>query len=221
MKNESPYILEWVAHYKILGFDTIYIYENDSTDKTPLVLGRLQGHIKYIPWPSLEKMSPQISAYNDAIKNTDAEWMLFCDADEFLILKNHENIHDFISDFDQTISCISINWRIFGSSGQVDQESGFVIERFIRAAHINFEVNKHVKSIVRTKDVVKMHIHAPVVSGKTIYPDGEGFQFSLKRSIPKDKNRYSSDKSLFYQKQSRVADQKGQRQCQSCTKCNR
>ena len=34
MKNEGPYILEWVAHYKALGFDRIVVCTNDCEDTT-------------------------------------------------------------------------------------------------------------------------------------------------------------------------------------------
>ena len=42
MKNEGPYILDWVAHYKTLGFDHILVCTNDCTDPTVDILLRLQ-----------------------------------------------------------------------------------------------------------------------------------------------------------------------------------
>lgn len=30
MKNEAPFLLEWVAYHKAIGFDRIVIYSNDS-----------------------------------------------------------------------------------------------------------------------------------------------------------------------------------------------
>ena len=42
MKNEAPYILEWVAHHRAVGFDNFLIYTNDCTDGTDAVLARLQ-----------------------------------------------------------------------------------------------------------------------------------------------------------------------------------
>ena len=32
MRDEGLVILEWVAHYRALGFDTIVVYTNDNTD---------------------------------------------------------------------------------------------------------------------------------------------------------------------------------------------
>ena len=42
MKNEGPYIIDWVAHYKTLGFDHILVCTNDCTDPTVEILLRLQ-----------------------------------------------------------------------------------------------------------------------------------------------------------------------------------
>lgn len=180
MKNESPYIHEWVAHYTSLGFDEIAIYENDSSDRTPYLLSKLQenGHITYFKWPSLDRKSPQISAYEDYIKQTDCDWVLFCDADEFLILNEHDNVSDFISEFSDDITCISVNWHIFGSSNLEKREKGLVIQRFQYASQNSFEINRHVKSFVRPSSVVNMHIHAPETSGSTVYSDGSPLHFS-------------------------------------------
>ena len=42
MKDEGPFILEWVAHYLALGFDHFIINSNDCSDGTDLILQRLQ-----------------------------------------------------------------------------------------------------------------------------------------------------------------------------------
>ncbi|WP_332873556.1 glycosyltransferase family 2 protein [Pseudomonas juntendi] len=179
MKNESPYIHEWVAHYKNLGFDHIAIYENDSNDRTAHLLKTLasNGHIEFKSWPSLDKKSPQISAYEDFISRTDCDWVLFCDADEFLVLKNHDNVHDFLSGFPEEVSEVCVNWRVFGSSGHEKRTAGLVIDRFRKCSYDDFQVNRHVKSFVRPSSVIDMHIHAPVVSGMSAYCDGERLEF--------------------------------------------
>lgn len=179
MKNESPYIHEWVAHYVALGFDEIFIYENDSSDKTAHLLKSLDssGVIKFTSWPSLAKKSPQVSAYEDAASRTDADWILFCDADEFLVLNQHDSVHQFMEPFGDEISKVCLNWRIFGTSGHTVKTNGLVLERFQKCSEIDFSVNRHVKSFVRPKSIVEMHIHAPKSTGKSVYSDGEQLEF--------------------------------------------
>ena len=38
MKDEGPFVLEFVAHHRVLGFDAIHIASNDCTDGTDLLL---------------------------------------------------------------------------------------------------------------------------------------------------------------------------------------
>ena len=42
MKNEGPFILEWVAHHKALGFDNIVVCTNDCEDPTVEILKYLE-----------------------------------------------------------------------------------------------------------------------------------------------------------------------------------
>ena len=42
VKNEGPYILEWVAHHRLCGFSRIQIYQNDSNDMTVQILRTLE-----------------------------------------------------------------------------------------------------------------------------------------------------------------------------------
>ena len=41
MRNEGPFLLEWVAHHKALGFDDIVICTNDCADGTDAMVRRL------------------------------------------------------------------------------------------------------------------------------------------------------------------------------------
>ena len=38
VKNEAPYLPEWIEFYKLVGVEKFYIYDNDSTDNTKEVL---------------------------------------------------------------------------------------------------------------------------------------------------------------------------------------
>jgi hypothetical protein len=42
MKNEGPFILEWLAYHRAIGFDDFLIYTNDCTDGTDAMLRLLQ-----------------------------------------------------------------------------------------------------------------------------------------------------------------------------------
>ena len=58
IRNEGVALLEWVAHYRVLGFDTIFIYTNDNTDGSIALLERLAEHgIIRLRWNETRRMS--------------------------------------------------------------------------------------------------------------------------------------------------------------------
>ena len=53
LKNESPYVLEWVEYHRSIGFQKFFLYNNDSTDNVKELLAPYvqAGIVKLIPWP--------------------------------------------------------------------------------------------------------------------------------------------------------------------------
>ncbi|MEL6427490.1 MAG: glycosyltransferase family 2 protein, partial [Pseudomonadota bacterium] len=41
MRNEGPYILEWLAHHRAVGFTDFLVFSNDCDDGTDALLDRL------------------------------------------------------------------------------------------------------------------------------------------------------------------------------------
>jgi hypothetical protein len=175
VKNEAPYLVEWVAYHRMIGFDLIAVYENDSTDETAELLARMRriGAIDaHIPWPSVAA-SPQLLAYHDAVAACPADWLMFLDADEFLILKQASRVNDFIAAFPSEVGCVGVNWRVFGSSGEKAFSPRPVMERFRLAARADAAVNRHVKSLFRPKWVERVHMHAPTLAqGRAVLANG-------------------------------------------------
>jgi glycosyltransferase involved in cell wall biosynthesis len=176
MKNEGPYLGEWVAHYRLLGFDRILVYDNESTDQSASILAALQerGVLEAISWPSRDHANPQTAAYEDGLNRVrdDCDWVLFIDADEFLVLKQHQEVWEFTEEFDASIGRIVVNWLCFGSSERSVQGTGLVTERFRLASWPSFEANAHVKSFARPRLVTGMGVHAPLTRGGTVRPCG-------------------------------------------------
>ena len=92
MKNEAPYILEWVAHYLALGVADFLIFSADCNDGTDLMLERLDrlGYLRHAPNPKRilhQVPSWQVGALRYATtfnRFQEAKWILTVDADEFV-----------------------------------------------------------------------------------------------------------------------------------------
>ncbi|MDR6308751.1 glycosyltransferase family 2 protein [Pacificitalea manganoxidans] len=135
MKNEGPYILEWVAYHKSIGFDDFVLFSNDCSDGTNLILNRLDqmGIVQHSDNPLGPRMDPQRAAYSRARRvpaAAHAEWALVIDADEFLNVKCGDGSVDALIAACDAPDAISVNWRLMGSSGEAHMRDGFVTRRF-------------------------------------------------------------------------------------------
>ena len=92
MRNEGPYILEWVAHHRAIGFTSILVFTNDCTDGSDAMLDRLMeiGLVVHMPNPktAFHALSTwQVAALRYASRSSlyrKAELVCTIDADEFL-----------------------------------------------------------------------------------------------------------------------------------------
>ena len=104
IRNEAPYIKEWLEFHKLVGVERFYIYDNESTDNIKEVLQPYieKGEVVYKYFPG-EKM--QFAAYNDSIKvnRYNTKYMAFIDLDEFIVPVEHNSILDFINDLQYII----------------------------------------------------------------------------------------------------------------------
>jgi len=158
LKNEYPFILEWLAYHQCFGINQFYIADNISTDGSSELLAALDtiGVIKRIPYPTQPNTPPQLGAYREILKNAKPEeWIAFIDADEFLSPQDYEDGLTSIKPLldNPEIGAISINWAVYGSSYSILPSNGLVIERFTHRATEHHAVNKHYKSLVRVSAV--------------------------------------------------------------------
>jgi len=136
-KWEDYYLDEWLDYNHKIGFDKIIMYQNDwRTD---------------IERPFLEKRefdgrAIQLAVYNSFL-DTDNEydWVAFFDCDEFLILKKHNNVKEFIEEYGNH-PVLSFNWYMFGSCGLETRTSNSLIKMF---QNRNKNPDQHVKVMVK------------------------------------------------------------------------
>lgn len=138
MKNEGPYILEWVSHHLALGFQHIVVVTNDCDDGTTRILDRLAelGHVTHVPNPKMlhrNRGAWHVSAlrYSRLLNIVrDAEWVMHCDADEFLQLKTEEKSLDYLLECFGTTDVVSFTSMPFNSSGQKKLRNAPVVVQF-------------------------------------------------------------------------------------------
>ena len=151
VRDEVDSLIEWIAYHRMIGFDKIVIYDNQSADGTSELLASLAigGLIEHIEWPSnlfSERENVQVKAYQHAAQNQKFDWICCLDADEFFVLETANNIEEWIDCVGIKKMPIALNWKVFGSGGALRAESGLVTDRFITCGDVNDGVCHHIKT---------------------------------------------------------------------------
>lgn len=175
MKNEGPYVLEWLAYHLSIGIEEFCIFSNDCTDGTNLILNRLDqmGFIKHYDNPLGPRMDPQRAAYSranklDWVKSSD--WVLIVDADEFLNVHVGDRTIDALIEACDAPDAISVNWRMMGSGGQSKMSDDLVTDRFTRGSSFDKPENGLVwgfKTLFRPGKFDFFGVHRPKFDKKT------------------------------------------------------
>lgn len=139
MKNEGPFVLEWVAHNLSIGVDQIVVMTNDCTDGTDALLTRLheRGIVTHVDNNSRRQTSPQKRAYKKFLKMEVArpqDWVVVIDADELINVKTGDNTLRALTGAIPNAKTISMTWRLFGNAGVIRYEDRFLADQFRRAA---------------------------------------------------------------------------------------
>ena len=179
MRNEGPYILEWLAHHFTLGFDDLLIFTNFCTDNTDKILDRLEvlmpHRVKHQPNPKI--MFPDRGMWhimalryaNSFGRCRTADWLYVTDADEFLNLKKEIKTLDELFEATGPTDAISFTSVSFNSNGHKNQSDDFVTKRytetsnaFEKAAKTKTPAITAVKTLYRNSIVGPRRPHRPV-----------------------------------------------------------
>ena len=139
MRNEAPFILEWVAYHRHIGVTDFLVFSNDCDDGTDKLLDRLQalgvlqhernhaGGKKTVQWRALGKANRHPLV-------TNADWIFVTDVDEFLCIHAGDGkITDLIAACPDADG-FAIPWRMFGNAGVVNFSDAPILDQFTKAA---------------------------------------------------------------------------------------
>lgn len=156
---ENRYAIEFVEYYKQLGFDHIYIADNNH-DGEEHFEDVLQSYIddKFVTIIDYRNVTCiQYFLYHEVYNeiNNLYDWIFFCDFDEYLTLVEDNNIKDYLSrDCFKEYNQIFINWRIYSDNNLIYDDGRTLLERFTTESNnrllINgWNENYSIKSIIR------------------------------------------------------------------------
>ncbi|CAM3025639.1 hypothetical protein JHFBIEKO_3095 [Methylobacterium mesophilicum] len=167
-RNESDYLAEWLAFHITVGFDSIIVFDHDSSDETAAVVSRSAActpNISLRSFIARPGESPQLAAYRTALSLVRTPWVAFFDVDEFLVPWQDGSVDAYLNRVPADVSAVHVNWRSFGSSGLIEPSEGLVTETFLRCAEPDWAYQGHYKTFARTERVRNVQVHEVVLSG--------------------------------------------------------
>ncbi|GGE30887.1 hypothetical protein GCM10011360_18620 [Primorskyibacter flagellatus] len=156
VKNEGPFLIEWVAFNRVIGVTDFLFYSNDCSDGTDRLLDALAaaGVVQHLPNPA-QGRNYQMEALKDARNHpvvSEADWVWIADVDEFLNIHVDDNTLPALIAACGNPQTISVHFQFFANAGVTAFEDRPVIAQFSRSHNPDIwcgELAIEVKSLVR------------------------------------------------------------------------
>ena len=161
-KNENKYINDWVNWYLSLGFDKIYLFDNnDASEEFVGNCIKNKDFVKIYNKVGIYEERLQTRCYNEFYSDESNyfDWCLFCDIDEFLW--GIDNIKDFLTnDAFKSFEQIRVAWRTFSDSDIIERDISVPVYEDFTNLSENKNLQKQAKYFVRggLKDAI-MGVH--------------------------------------------------------------
>ncbi|WP_166418606.1 glycosyltransferase family 2 protein [Cochlodiniinecator piscidefendens] len=190
MKDEAPFILEWIAWNQMIGVSHFIVLTNNCSDGTDTMLDRLDdmGIVTHLPNPFglFDRGTPQGTAlkYVPQLKEyRRSDWIMHSDVDEFLHIKDGTGtIHELIEASGRP-DAISIGECLMGCSGIEAYEDVPVTSQFTHGMRQETpegtSSRRGVKTLFRNSDVWRNRKnHRPIIRptrrDEVTWVDGSG-----------------------------------------------
>jgi len=139
MKNEGPFLLEWIAYNRWIGFTDFLVYTNDCDDGTDLLMDRLNemAIVTHVRNENFARKGPQRIALRQANSHPvvqKSDWLMALDVDEFINIHVGDGKLDDLFAACPDANVISLVWRLFGNKNIANYEDSFVTEIFTKCA---------------------------------------------------------------------------------------
>lgn len=167
--NEAPYLLEWVAHHRALGFEGAVLFTYGAEDGTAQMAARLEelGHARHIPLELKTWRDPLRYGLRDLLPRLDqigADWAMVAEIDEFLDIRTKGGglVH-FLAKIGPA-DAVSVCRRVFGSGGRRGLPEGTIRDSYTMAAPEEERgpmVGRGLKTLFRPGKVSRVAPHRP------------------------------------------------------------
>lgn len=190
LRDEGPFLIEWLSYHRAIGFDRFIIGANDCTDGSHEMLLRLAeiGEVIYLPFsrdPAGRGAQYQFANLLAAAGHVGpGDWVMWLDLDEFLLVHRGDgSVQTLIHDLGKADG-IFVNWGLFGIPEGVAWPGRQLHPALCRCApetyhHEDRGEHRINKVLFRFAEGMAFHHHGPVLSDTAVeaawdWRDGSG-----------------------------------------------
>lgn len=184
VKDEGPFLLEWIAYHRLIGVTDFLIYSNDCSDGTVELLDALaaKGGLTHLPNPAKGR-NYQMEALKHAKDSglvAGSDWVWIADVDEFINIHVGDHTIPALIAACGEAQAISVNFQFFANDGVEAFEDKPVIAQFSRSHNPDIwcgEMAIEVKTLIRKDFPLKYYgAHRPFARGnaRPAWVDGSG-----------------------------------------------
>ncbi len=167
-RDDAAYLREWVEFHRLVGFDRVFLYDNDSRDDHREVLAPYieSGVVVLHEWPlpvsgGTGRPSGIIRAFDHCLAEHghESRWIAFLDIDEFLFSPLGRPMPEVLEGYERWPG-VCVCRAEFGTSGHEKRPPGLVIENYVHRLRQQPDTRVYTKAVVdpaRTSRTVSVH----------------------------------------------------------------
>lgn len=167
VRDEAPYIEEWLAYHHALGVQHFFVYDNGSRDALQVVVEPWVNHglLTLVHWPL---PGGQMDAYSHALRfyGPSVDWLAFFDVDEFMVPLVDDDIPTLLARWPDAAD-VRVPRVDFGFAGHREPPEGLTIEAYTEVADVfGRDPSKppRVKTVVQPRSIAAVGIHTATVA---------------------------------------------------------
>jgi Glycosyltransferase family 92 len=135
LRWEEPFVEEWIAYHRLLGVEHFWLYNDDPQCPLSTLLKPYADFVSVTPWAQDSTQAAmknrQLAAYRDALPRVTTKWVAFIDGDEFIVLRKHRTLPEFLDTFADP-AAILLSWHVFGHCGHYSNPPGLITKSLTR-----------------------------------------------------------------------------------------
>lgn len=193
IKDETLYLKEWIEWHLSVGFDHIFLYEDNGSESHIDIVKQFPDTVTLLPinivknepWTE-ERRQRQMYYYSVRTLKDKYDWIAFIDADEFIDFEEGYDLHKLLNEYD-AFPAIMLSWMLYSANGRIERPEGGVVESYPNPItdidYVNNIFYQHcwtVKSIVNLRHNVSfcnIHVaHGAINMNGNFFPEQKVFK---------------------------------------------